>query len=40
VREGWTSRERAASVYGVAVAEDGSLDERRTAELRRRAAAA
>ncbi len=34
VTEGWVSRERAETVYAVAVRDDMSLDEARTAELR------
>ncbi|MFT4232053.1 MAG: hydantoinase B/oxoprolinase family protein, partial [Leucobacter sp.] len=34
VLDEWISRERAESVYGVAVTERGELDEHRTAELR------
>ncbi len=35
VREGWVSRERAESIYGVALYDDMSVDENRTAQLRR-----
>ena len=35
VVEGWVSRDRAADVYGVAVAADGSVDAAATARLRR-----
>jgi N-methylhydantoinase B len=35
VREGWVSRERAASVYRVAVTGDGSVDPAGTAEFRK-----
>ena len=38
VREGWVSRERAETVYAVAIGAEG-IDETRTAELRRDAAA-
>jgi N-methylhydantoinase B len=34
VREGWISRERAAAVYGVAIADDFSIAESETASLR------
>ena len=34
VREGLVSRERAASVYGVVIGEDGSVDEAATAARR------
>jgi N-methylhydantoinase B len=34
VREGWVTRERAASVYGVVLTDDGSVDEQRTGALR------
>ena len=36
VNEGWITRDRAYSVYGVVVGEDGLLDEEATAGLRRR----
>ena len=35
VVEGWISRDRAAQVYGVAIADDGSIDADATARLRR-----
>ncbi len=35
VREGWISRERAYAVYGVAIADDGSIDQAGTQERRR-----
>jgi N-methylhydantoinase B len=34
VAEGWVTAERARSVYGVALAQDGSVDEQATAALR------
>jgi N-methylhydantoinase B len=34
VRESWISRDRAASVYGVIISEDGSVDARKTDALR------
>ncbi len=40
VVEGWVSRERAASVYGVAIDDDGEIDHERTAQLRAELAAA
>ena len=38
VREGWVSRERAASVYGVVVTKDNTLDHERTVAVRRKSA--
>jgi N-methylhydantoinase B len=38
VAEGWISRERARDVYGVAISEDGAVDEAATAALRAGAA--
>jgi len=35
VSEGWVSRQRAESVYGVSIREDGSVDNDRTTALRR-----
>ena len=40
VREGYVSRERAEACYAVAVAADGTLDQERTEDLRRRPSAA
>ena len=34
VREGWISRERAESVYGVVINEDFSVDEKATQQTR------
>jgi N-methylhydantoinase B len=39
VREGWVSRERAESVYGVVISADGELDRVRTNDTRRGRAA-
>jgi N-methylhydantoinase B len=40
VAEGWISRERARSVYGVEITSDGAVDRERTERLRGRLAAA
>ena len=37
VNEGWISRDRARSIYGVAVDEDGAIDNAATTALRARA---
>ena len=35
MEEGWITRERARDVYGVAFKEDGNIDEKETARLRK-----